>query len=87
MHMIPPNKTHLWGTAIVGTKGQIVIPAKARNKLDIKEGDRLLVIGAAGKPVIGLVKSDKLEGMLAKMQDNIEVTLKALKQPIQNKKG
>ena len=36
----------LYGTATVGTKGQIVIPATAREALSIQPGDQLYVIGS-----------------------------------------
>ena len=35
----------LYGTATVGTKGQVVIPADARLQMGIEAGDRLSVIG------------------------------------------
>lgn len=37
-----PIGKHLWGTVTIGSKGQIVIPKKARDTFDVKEGDRLL---------------------------------------------
>ena len=65
----------VWGTAIVGTKGQVVIPAKAREEFGIKEGDNLLVVSPPSRQAIGLIKSDELEKMLSKIQAKIEDTL------------
>ena len=42
---IPPRGKHLFGTVKVGEKGQIVIPAKARNIFHIETWDRLIVLG------------------------------------------
>lgn len=68
----------LYGTATVGTKGQIVIPVDARDELNIKEGDRLYVVGSLHKGVLGLFKEDMIETFIEKM--NIEVeSLRALK--------
>ncbi len=68
----------LYGTATVGTKGQIVIPVDARDDLNIHVGDRLYVIGSPTKGVLGLLQEDTLEEFIEKM--NIEVeNLKALK--------
>ena len=39
----------LFGTATVGTKGQVVIPADARDALGIESGDRLYVVGSVEK--------------------------------------
>lgn len=35
--------SHFMGSATVGERGQVVIPAEARERLDIKPGDKLLV--------------------------------------------
>ncbi|MDD6665132.1 MAG: helix-turn-helix domain-containing protein, partial [Eubacterium coprostanoligenes] len=40
-----PIGKHLWGTVTIGSKGQIVIPKNARDTFDMKEGDRLVVLG------------------------------------------
>lgn len=37
------HETEFFGSATVGERGQIVIPAEARQKLDIKPGDKLLI--------------------------------------------
>ena len=42
---MPPKGKHLFGMVIVGDKGQIVIPAKARKLFDISPGDQLVVLG------------------------------------------
>jgi AbrB family looped-hinge helix DNA binding protein len=68
----------LFGTATVGTKGQVVIPVEARAELNIKEGDRLYVVGSSHKGVLAFFKEDMLETFIEKM--NIEVeNLRALK--------
>ena len=40
------HKKKLYGVATVGTKGQVVIPADAREELGIQTGDRLYVVGS-----------------------------------------
>ena len=40
-----PRGKHLFGTAKVGEKGQIVIPKEARELFGIKPGDSLLLLG------------------------------------------
>ena len=44
-HLLGRPKRHIFGTAKVGEKGQIVIPAKARRIFNIQAGDQLLVLG------------------------------------------
>lgn len=53
---IAPKGKHIFGTVTVGERGQIVIPKKARNIFDIKEGDTLLVLGDEEQG-IAIVKS------------------------------
>lgn len=74
----------LYGTATVGTKGQIVIPINAREELKINVGDRLYVVGSPEKGVVGLLKEDTLEMFIEKMNFQVE-SLKALKKSKTNK--
>jgi len=62
----------LYGTATVGTKGQVVIPADARDALDIKPGDRLYVVGSQEKKWVGFIKEEQLRDMLDHLTNNIE---------------
>lgn len=68
----------LYGTATVGTKGQIVIPVEAREQLQIAEGDRLYVVGAPNKGIVSLFKEDTLEQFIEQMNVQVE-NFKALK--------
>lgn len=62
----------LFGTATVGTKGQVVIPADAREALGIQTGERLYVVGSKSKQWIGFIKEEQLREMLDHLTDNIE---------------
>lgn len=62
----------LFGTATVGTKGQVVIPADAREELDIKTGDRLYVVGSPRMKWVGFLKEEQLREMVAHLTDNVE---------------
>lgn len=42
---VPPKGKHLFGTATVGERGQIVIPKKARDLFKIEPGDTLVIGG------------------------------------------
>ena len=52
-----------YGATTVGSRGQVVIPVKARKDLSIKPGDQLLVLGKLGK-LVALMKPEKLEEIL-----------------------
>ena len=46
-HVLGMNKTrHIFGTAKVGDRGQIVIPKDARELYGIRPGDTLLILAA-----------------------------------------
>lgn len=62
----------LFGTATVGTKGQVVIPADARDLFDIKPGDRLYVVGSEKAQWVGFLKEDQLRALVEHLTDNIE---------------
>ncbi len=57
------NKDKLYGATTVGSRGQVVIPVKARKDLGIKAGDQLLVVGKMGK-LIALMKPEQLAEIL-----------------------
>lgn len=40
-----PNGKHIFGMVTVGSKGQIVIPKKARDVFGIEPGDSLILLG------------------------------------------
>lgn len=56
-----------YGTATVGSRGQIVIPAEAREDQGIKEGDKIIVVrGPHGG--LDLFRSDQIEAIIQKIQ-------------------
>lgn len=57
----------LFGTATVGTKGQVVIPADARDALGIETGDRLYVVGSKTKKWVGFIKEEQFRELLDHM--------------------
>jgi AbrB family looped-hinge helix DNA binding protein len=73
----PTHPKKLYGTATIGSKGQVVIPADAREDLGLKAGDRLYVVSAGSGGVVFL-KEEMLEEIVAKMSEQVE-GFKALK--------
>ena len=64
----PPKGKHLFGTVTVGTRGQIVLPKKARENFHIEAGDSIVVLG------------DEPQGIaLLKAEEMMEFIQKALK--------
>ncbi|MBQ8141452.1 MAG: helix-turn-helix domain-containing protein [Clostridia bacterium] len=69
-----PVGKHLWGTVILGSRGQIVIPKAARDTFGLKEGDRLVILGDDSEG-IAIVKSDDFE---KKIRDALERSQKLI---------
>lgn len=51
---VPPKGKHLFGTVLLGERGQIVIPKKARDMLGLKHGDTLVVLGDSNPSTMGI---------------------------------
>ncbi len=69
------NKLHgkkLYGTATVGTKGQIVIPADAREELGIAPGDKLYIAGSPEKKVFFCLKEEQLRMLIEQLTNDAE---------------
>ena len=60
---VPPKGKHIFGMVKVGDKGQIVIPAKARQIFDINPGDSIIVLGDEQQG-IALIKEKGILEML-----------------------
>ena len=68
--MIPPaqNGKHIWGSVLVGDRGQIVIPKEARDKFQITGGTRLIVLGDEGEG-IALIPAEIFEANMKKLME------------------
>jgi len=55
---IGPAGKHIFGAVPVGARGQIVLPKKARDLLNIKPGDTLVVLGDTNPATAGLALVD-----------------------------
>lgn len=77
--MSQAHNKKLYGTATVGTKGQVVIPAEARAELGISSGDRLYVVGSPEGGYLGLLKEESLDSLMQHLTQQIE-SFRALKE-------
>jgi AbrB family looped-hinge helix DNA binding protein len=55
-----------FGMATVGTKGQIVIPADARSAMQVKEGDKVVVLRGPREGSILVFRVDSFDRFLEK---------------------
>lgn len=61
-----------FGTATVGERGQIVVPAEARKRYGIETGDKLLIMGTPSGNALMLFKIDTLREIATKMQEDLQ---------------
>jgi AbrB family looped-hinge helix DNA binding protein len=73
------SKSKFWGSATVGTKGQIVIPSEAREAFGIKEGDKMLIVSPDNHQTLIIIKPEVLEEYMEKMQTGIQTILNSNK--------
>lgn len=51
---IAPKDKHIFGTTVIGTRGQVVIPKSARDMLEMQVGDTLIVLGDTNPDTKGI---------------------------------
>ena len=61
--MHTPKGKHLFGLVTVGSKGQIVIPKKARDVFGIEPGDSLVLVGDE-KEGLAIITNERVSRML-----------------------
>ena len=62
----------LFGTATVGSKGQVVIPSEARQELGIKTGDKLYVVGSPERKFVGFISEEQFQELVEHLTDTVE---------------
>ncbi|MHB0867544.1 MAG: AbrB/MazE/SpoVT family DNA-binding domain-containing protein [Thermoleophilia bacterium] len=71
--MDPEHKIdkQFYGTATVGEKGQIVIPAEARQAMSVERGEKLLAFGI-GENILAFVRLSEVEQMATHLSSRLE---------------
>jgi AbrB family looped-hinge helix DNA binding protein len=69
-HLLGLPKRHIFGTAKVGEKGQIVIPKEARKLFGIQPGDTLLLVGDEKSGII-ITRPEVLNNIADQILDNL----------------
>ncbi len=72
-------KLRVFGSMVVNSRGQVVIPSNARRELGIDSGDTLLVCGTPHEQGLLLLKVDALEQMLSTMSERLTSFSKLVK--------
>ena len=67
-----------FGTTTVGEKGQVVIPAEAREAMGLKKGEKLLVFGM-GCDMIAFSKLSKVEQFASHLSGRLDAIREIIK--------
>ncbi len=60
----------VYGVVTVSDKGQIAIPVDLRNDLDLEKGDKLIVLKRKDEAGLTLLKLDKMDNLMNKLQED-----------------
>ncbi len=66
----------VYGVVTVSSKGQISIPVDAREDLNIKEGDQLLVLRRKDDAGLVLIKLEAMDELMSRIREDEEFFLK-----------
>jgi bifunctional DNA-binding transcriptional regulator/antitoxin component of YhaV-PrlF toxin-antitoxin module len=69
-----------FGTAVLGPRGQLVIPVEARKELGIETGSKLLVFGHFGGRGLIFIKAEAAEELLNIMSSRLDEVAKLVKE-------
>ena len=69
-----------FGTAVLGPRGQLVIPVEARKELGIETGDKFLVFGHFEGQGLVFIKVEAAEQLLNIMSSRLDEVMKLIKQ-------
>lgn len=77
-NMAKKNGEQFYGATTVGEKGQVVIPAEAREAMGLKKGDKLLVFGM-GCDMVALSKLSKVEQFASHLSGRLDAIREVIK--------
>jgi bifunctional DNA-binding transcriptional regulator/antitoxin component of YhaV-PrlF toxin-antitoxin module len=69
-----------FGTAVLGPRGQLVVPVEARKELGVDTGDKLLVFGHFGGRGLMFIKVEAVEELVNVMSTRLDEAAKLIKQ-------
>jgi AbrB family looped-hinge helix DNA binding protein len=69
-----------FGTAVLGPRGQLVIPVEARKELGINTGDKLLVFGHLGGRGLIFIRVEAVEELFNIMSSRLDEIMEFVKQ-------
>ena len=64
-----PQGKNIWGSVTIGERGQIVIPKTARDRFELKGGDRLIVV--SDEHGIALIPAEYFENRMRELMEMI----------------
>jgi AbrB family looped-hinge helix DNA binding protein len=66
------GKPQIYGVGKIGPKGQVVIPAEARDEIGFKPGDKVMIAGLPDRKSVILMNEEVFNKYLDHMRKNYE---------------
>jgi len=73
------NDFKFYASATVGVKGQIVLPAEAREELNINEGDKVVILRAPHDGGLLVFKAEKIAEMMSTVNSRFQSVSDSIK--------
>lgn len=73
---LPCGQGRIVGTAILGERGQLVIPKELRELYGLKAGDSFLAMGHDDKGTIVLIPVKQMKQFIKQIQNDIDLAMK-----------
>ena len=67
------HSLQLLGTVTVGPKGQVVIPAEARAKMEVQPGDKLVAFYIGKRRTVALMPESQVQELIEKLGQHIQL--------------
>lgn len=79
MYNMSNNHISLGGAVTIGPKGQVVIPAALREKMQVGPGDKLIALYIEDKKAVAFITEEAAKDMIQKMGEHVSALQTVLK--------
>ncbi|MFA6160759.1 MAG: AbrB/MazE/SpoVT family DNA-binding domain-containing protein [Patescibacteria group bacterium] len=75
---VDEKEPHIMGTAVLGERGQLVVPKEVRDCYNLKTGDKFMVMGHGHGPII-FIPVNQMRSFIKRINQQIESAMEETK--------